>query len=119
MQSRAGGPSFRTWLNASATGMALMMGASAQADQAGQPNTSAATSGTADVEGVIVTAQRRSENIQNVPVSINALSESQIQALGIKNSTDIGQVTPNVTMALPDGAGNQPLISIRGIGIND
>lgn len=99
--------------------MALMMGASAQADQAGQPNTSAATSGTADVEEVIVTAQRRSENIQNVPVSINALSESQIQALGIKNSTDIGQVTPNVTMALPDGAGNQPLISIRGIGIND
>lgn len=88
--------------------------ASAQTDQASQPSKSST-----EVQPIIVTAQRRSENIQNVPVSIQAISAKQIQALGIKQSTDIGQVTPNVSMALPDGAGNQPLISIRGIGIND
>jgi len=118
MQWQTRRASYRAWLTASATGAALVIGAasqaSAQTEQAAQPNKS-----TTEVEAIIVTAQRRSENIQNVPVSVQALSAKEIQALGIKQSTDIGQVTPNVTMALPDGAGNQPLISIRGIGIND
>ena len=68
---------------------------------------------------VVVTAQRRSEDIQKVPISIQAFSAKQIQDLGIKSSTDLGQITPNVDIALPAGAGNQPIIAIRGIGLND
>lgn len=68
---------------------------------------------------ITVTAQRRSENIQNVPVSVQALSAKQLQALGVKSTEDLGQITPNVTIASPEGSGNQPLITIRGIGLND
>lgn len=71
------------------------------------------------VEEITVTAQHRSENIQSVPISINAFSKNDIRKLGIQSSADIGMVTPNVNIALSQGAGNQPIITIRGIGIND
>ncbi len=71
------------------------------------------------VQEIVVTAQHKSENIQSVPITINAFSQRDIQKLGIQTSTDIGLVTPNVNIALSQGAGNQPIITIRGIGIND
>lgn len=71
------------------------------------------------IETVTVTAERRSENIQNVPASIQAFSAKEIDDLGIKASTDIGQLAPNLDVALPAGQGNQPIITIRGIGLND
>lgn len=71
------------------------------------------------VQEITVTAQRRSQNIQTVPVSVQAVTAKEIQALGIKQTEDLGQITPNVTIVSPEGSGNQPLISIRGIGLND
>ncbi|HEV7157102.1 MAG TPA: TonB-dependent receptor [Caulobacteraceae bacterium] len=71
------------------------------------------------VETLVVTAERRSENIQAVPISIQAFTAKDIEALGIKSSIDIGAVTPNVDIALVAGPGNQPIITIRGIGLND
>jgi iron complex outermembrane receptor protein len=81
--------------------------------------TTAASSDDTALETVVVTAQRKSEDIQTVPISIQAFTGKDIVELGIRNSSDIGQFTSNVEIALPAGAGNQPLISIRGIGIND
>ncbi|HEY2751936.1 TonB-dependent receptor [Phenylobacterium sp.] len=68
---------------------------------------------------VVVTAQRRAQNIQEVPVSVQAISGDQMAATGIKSTQDLGQITPNVSILSPIGAGNQPLITIRGIGLND
>ena len=72
-----------------------------------------------EVQALVVTAQKRSENIQDVPISIQAFGAQDIQALGIKSSVDLGAVTPNVDIALVAGPGNQPIITIRGIGLND
>ncbi|WP_068876441.1 TonB-dependent receptor, partial [Phenylobacterium sp. CCH9-H3] len=71
------------------------------------------------VEELVVTAQHRSENIQDVPISIQAFSAEKLQDLGVKTTADLAQFTPNVSIALPAGAGNQPIITIRGIGLND
>jgi iron complex outermembrane receptor protein len=71
------------------------------------------------VAQVTVTAQRRAQNIQEVPESVQAISSQQIAETGIKSTQDLGQITPNVTIISPIGAGNQPLITIRGIGLND
>ena len=71
------------------------------------------------IETIVVTAQRRSENVQNVPISVQAFTGKTLKDLGIKSSTDLTQVTPNLDIALPSGAGSQPIISIRGIGLND
>jgi iron complex outermembrane receptor protein len=79
----------------------------------------AASAAPTAVETVVVTAQKRAENIQNVPISIQAFTGNQLQDQGIKSSVELGQVTPNVTIALVAGPGNQPIITIRGIGLND
>lgn len=97
---------------ASAAAMAL---AASQAAHADTPDPQAASR----VGEVVVTAQRRSQNIQEVPVSVQAISSRQLIAAGIKSTQDLGQITPNVTIISPIGAGNQPLITIRGIGLND
>src|ERR1700760_4967859 len=73
----------------------------------------------AEVDTVIVTAQRRNEDVQNVPLSVQAFTATTIEDLGMRSSEDIAQYTPNVVIALPSGAGNQPIIAIRGIGLND
>ncbi len=85
------------------------------------PATAAASDPTAAtaVETLVVTAQKRSQNVQDVPISIQAFSAKDIQSLGIKSSVDLGAVTPNVDIALVAGPGNQPIITIRGIGLND
>lgn len=85
---------------------------------AGAASAAPATTGST-VEEVTVTAQRRSENVQTVPIAIQAFTASAIKDLGIKASSDLAQITPNVDIALPNGSGNQPLITIRGIGLND
>jgi iron complex outermembrane receptor protein len=85
---------------------------------AADANDTASSAPTA-VETLVVTAQKRSENIQDVPISIQAFTGNQLQDLGIKSSVELAQVTPNMTIALVAGVGNQPIITIRGIGLND
>jgi iron complex outermembrane receptor protein len=79
----------------------------------------AAANNSGAIETVVVTAEKRSEDIQAVPISIQAFSAKQINDLGIKSSTDLSQFTPNLDIALPAGNGNQPIITIRGVGLND
>src|SRR5882762_9572763 len=93
---------------------ALMLGAGRAVAETGT-----APSSDTELETIVVTAQRRAEDIQTVPISIQAFTGKDIEELGIRSSTDIAQFTSNVAIALPSGAGNQPLISIRGIGLND
>jgi iron complex outermembrane receptor protein len=103
------------WLATAATGALLAAAQAAQADTpTANPQLAPPTVGE-----VLVTAQRRSQNLQQVPVSVQAISSQQLIASGIKSTQDLGQITPNVTIISPIGAGNQPLITIRGIGLND
>lgn len=100
----------RAALLAAAASAALTAASAAHAQSQSAP---------AQVQEVVVTAQRRSQNLQEVPVSVQALSNSDLQAAGVKGTQDLGQITPNVTIISPIGQGNQPLITIRGIGLND
>ena len=105
-----GARSVVTALPLASIAIASMRAASAQDAQ---------VSSTPELEEVIVTAQKRSENIQDVPIAIQAFTSKAIADLGIKASTDLSQFAPNVDIALPAGAGNQPIITIRGVGLND
>ncbi len=79
--------------------------------------TSASTQGEAKSTGglqeVIVTAQKRSENIQNVPISIVALSQDQIVNAGVTNLLQLSTLVSGVTMRTASG-GVAPFI--RGVG---
>jgi len=68
------------------------------------------------LEEVVVTAERREERIQDVPMSITALGAAQIEADGIRNFQDYAVLIPNLSFAYTSSAA--PLgqsISLRGI----
>jgi len=79
-----------------------------------------ADSGT--LEEVIVTAEKRVENIQDVPIAITAFSESDLRAKGIVDIHSLSTLTPNVNLdeGSPFSGSNSVLsASIRGIGQDD
>ena len=67
-----------------------------------------------ELEEIIVTAQKREQRLQDVPVSITALSAEQLVAFKLNSGTDLQKYTPNLRIS---NAGNedQPKISIRGL----
>jgi outer membrane receptor protein involved in Fe transport len=65
------------------------------------------------VEEIVVTAQRRSETLENVPETVQALGSQQLQQLNVTNLTSLLQYTPNVTFA-NNGPG-QGNIYMRGL----
>jgi len=57
------------------------------------------------LEEIIVTAQKRAENMQDVPISIQALATDQLEQLHVNNFKDYVQMLPTVTMAPGAGGG--------------
>lgn len=68
------------------------------------------------IEEVIVTAQRREENLQEVPISISVVAGEQIERAGIRGARDFIQRVANVTFTENDQQGTKNGdISIRGL----
>jgi len=72
----------------------------------------------AEIEEVVVTAQKRAQSLQDVPVSVSALSSSDLEGLKLRSTTEIAAQVPNVQMQTPFGD-SFPLISMRGISMSD
>src|SRR3984957_7781506 len=71
--------------------------------------------GSEGIAEVTVTAQRRSESIQNVPITIQAITGDQLKQLNVVSFNDLLKYTPNVTFSgNGPGTGN---IFIRGLGL--
>jgi outer membrane receptor protein involved in Fe transport len=75
---------------------AAMIGGTAQAQTAPAP-TQVADAGNTGVVDIIVTATRRSESIQKVPLTIQAFSGDTLKQLNVANFDDLVKFTPNVT----------------------
>jgi hypothetical protein len=76
----------------------------------------------AQLAEVVVTAQKRAENIQDVPIAITAYSESDLRSKGITDIHGLSRLTPNVNLdaGAPFSGSNSVLsASIRGIGQDD
>lgn len=65
---------------------------------------------------VIVTAQRRSENLQNVPVSVTAATGAQLESARVTNVENITALSPSITFRASNFAASTGNIQIRGIG---
>ena len=65
------------------------------------------------LEEVIVTAQKREERAQEVPIAISAYSAAALEKLDIRNSNDLARFTPNLTWSPAGGAGSN--IGMRGV----
>lgn len=64
---------------------------------------------------IVVTAQKRSENLQDVPISIAAFSGRQLEQANVSDISDLGKIAANITITKPVLASNVR-IQIRGIG---
>jgi iron complex outermembrane recepter protein len=79
--------------------------------------TSAQAYAQAVLEEVIVTAQKRAENVLDVPISISVFDSDSIEQLSARNLTDLGKFTAGVFMNNDNSL--QPTYNVRGIETND
>ena len=70
------------------------------------------------VDEIVVTAQKREQNINDVGVAVSAFSREQMDALGIESSTELIAFTPGVSLA-GDIGGQRAIFNIRGVVQND
>lgn len=91
-----------------------MVPASAAAQETGEPAASGGDSGT--IGDIIVTAQRREQSLQDIPVSVTALGGEQLRDAALTTSLTIADNVPNLEIKTFGGV---PNIFIRGVGNND
>lgn len=72
----------------------------------------------ATVEEIVVTAQKRAENLQDVPVSVTAISGDSLADRGVTNVLSLNNLAPGLRVSSGDAAAN-PKIFIRGVGLSD
>jgi iron complex outermembrane recepter protein len=72
----------------------------------------------AEIEEVIITAQKRAESVNDIGVSASAFSGDQLKEVGINSAADLGGHTPGL-VTVNSTSGGTPIFAIRGIGLDD
>ena len=67
------------------------------------------------LDEIVVSAQKREQNLQDVPLAISALSAAKVEQLGIRDARDLSGIAPNVTIVQGTTSSAAAVISIRGI----
>jgi len=102
----------------SALTLSLLAANAAQAQETGPDGQAQANSGTSGsgIADIIVTANRREESAQTVPVAITAVTGEQIRELGIGTGADLTGKVPSVFVSSAGTTRNVEVIVIRGQG---
>lgn len=66
-----------------------------------------------------VTAQRREQSLLDVPVSVSAFDGELLEDLGVDDLTEVGKISPNVTLEVSRGTNTTLSAFIRGVGQQD
>ena len=98
---------FSTAVSAFALACAMVAPAAAQESDAEQP----ADDG---IGLIIVTAQKRAENVQDVPIAITAVGSQFLETRGIASIDDLGTIAPNVKFERAPASKTISQIAIRG-----
>src|SRR5260370_13447605 len=80
-------------------------------NSSGQPTT-------AGLDEIVVTAQSRSQSIQDIGIAVHAYSAAELEEKGISNSAELGLITPGVFVSGSAG-GESSQFSIRGVTQSD
>jgi iron complex outermembrane receptor protein len=89
--------------------------AASQAAWADAAAADTAAASAAGVEEIVVTAQRRVERLQDVPLSVQAFNQSTLVAANVTSVQDLPRLTPNFTVMRGTQTANLRL-NIRGVG---
>jgi len=69
------------------------------------------------LEEIVVTAQKREESLQTVPVTMQAFTGEQLERFNVKNVTDISRLAPNLNVVVQNAMSHH--VVIRGVGTNE
>ncbi len=69
------------------------------------------------IEEIIVTAQKREQSINDVPIAISAFSGDTLAALGVTDTRDLGGLVPG--LSANDSGNGTPIYTLRGVGFNE
>ena len=87
-----------------------------QSAQAADPSASTTPQNSDSIlEQIVVTANKREENLQEVPLAVSVIGESALQASGVQQFQDLGKVAPSLTIRPAEHPVNSN-ISLRGVG---
>ncbi|HUQ08793.1 MAG TPA: TonB-dependent receptor [Steroidobacteraceae bacterium] len=67
------------------------------------------------LEEVVVTANKRSESLQEVPLAVSVIGEDELRASGVTQFADLGKVSPSLTIRPAEHPANSN-VSLRGVG---
>jgi iron complex outermembrane receptor protein len=101
-----------------AVAVALMCAAQSRV-HAQEATAAAANESSNMLEEVVVTAQKRSENLQDVPIAISALSAADLQARGITDFTGIAESNTSMNFTPYPSSSNELILYMRGQGVAD
>jgi len=102
---------FVSMLLAGASALPLVAAPAAAQDESG------AAPETRDV--ITVTARRREETLQDVPIAVTAVTGDQLEAIGAPDLTSVQRLTPNATIEVARGSNSTLIAFIRGVGQQD
>jgi len=71
--------------------------------------------GDATTGDIIVTANKRAENVQRVPLAVSVVSPAQLASAGVRNFSDLGKIAPSLVVRPAEQPQNSN-ISLRGVG---
>jgi len=92
----------------------MLMGWSGAAfAQEAAPAEETASGGIAEI---VVTAQKRAQNLQDVPVAVSALAGEELESRGISETSDLQGFVPSLQITTPYGR-TQPNFSLRGVSV--
>ena len=69
------------------------------------------------IEEVVVRAQRREEDVRQVPIAVTAMSGDQLKTLGVTDARDLGGIVPGLVVS--EGGQGAPVYTLRGVGFTD
>ena len=102
-------------INRSHSVVTLLLGSSLMALAAPAAAQEADAANDSGLEDIVVTAQKREQNLQDVPLAISAISADKVDRLGVNDARDLSGLAPNVTITQGTTSGAAAVISIRGI----
>ncbi|MDP9064519.1 MAG: TonB-dependent receptor [Pseudomonadota bacterium] len=71
------------------------------------------------LDEIVVTAQKKTERLQDVPIAITALSAAELADRGVRQAGDVTASVPNMMLNLPYGPEAQPTFTLRGVTTQD
>jgi iron complex outermembrane receptor protein len=77
------------------------------------------SAGAGALETIVVTAQKREENIQTVPIAVTAITGAALENQGITSIQGLANSMPNVQINSFTNSPDSAVFTIRGVGVND